>query len=190
MIPTDLARGHTTVYSTAQNLLEKSRNEFILCQKTSTLLLGPHAGMSDEKSFYINLIKKITATKTSTQIHNDIKFKHFFSLTETKNAIQNENKYDINRAKENFINLFSDTTNIDVEFIDIDWTDNSAPFIVSDGNILANLFFINKEVNFLIKRHTFCPNSLKAVIEEIERSGNVYFGKKIGDLIKIIYGDN
>ncbi len=192
LTPQYLSNGHSSIYNKALKLLRINRRNFILCQKTSTLILGAKAGRDGENDFYHSLQNWILNKGNSLSSDKNMKFKHIFSLEATKKAIQSDKNYDIKSAKDNLKNLLSQNYDIKFELIDIDWQNNYMPFVISDGNVLSNLFFANMEFNVIMRRHTIQSDYLKFISDEIISNGKVIYKKgiDIDKFIEEIFGEN
>lgn len=174
--PEKLSSRHNSIYVKALELLKSSRREFILCQKTSTLLLGARAGQDDEYRFYEGL-KNWLINENRMYSDSNMTFKHIFSLKETQ-ANMGKNKYDIAKARENLDKILNKNTQMQFELIDIDWESNYMPFVISDGDLLVNLFFTDIEFNVIIKRQNIELAALKSIPSDIGRNGNILYQNK------------
>lgn len=191
--PAELSKGHTIIYKKATELLEGSRREFVLSQKTSTLFLGPRLGNSDEIVFYNKLMARLRDIDNKYTDSNMV-FKHIFSMKHTLKD-KNSKQYNIDIAKKNISEIILDSSRtkhnkIKIELIALnDWKSNFAPFTISDGDILTNIFFTDIEFNVVLKRENITHSSLNTITADIGRKGHVY--SRLADynrLIKEIYG--
>ena len=191
--PAELSKGHAIIYKKATELLESARREFVLSQKTSTLFLGPRLGNSDEIVFYDKMMDRLRDIDNKLT-DSCMVFKHIFSMKHTLKD-KSSNQYNIENAKKNICEVLLDSTRktskkIRIELIALDdWKSNYAPFTISDGDILTNIFFTDIEFNVVLKRENITYSSLNTITSDIGRKGHVYTHlKTYKALIDKIYG--
>ncbi|MBR4420862.1 MAG: hypothetical protein IKT32_08270 [Clostridia bacterium] len=175
--PAVLNRGHGKIYEHASKMLEDAKQEYILCQKSSTLILGPNKSRADEISYYENLMAWL-ANETRKFNGKHIKFTHIFSLEKTRLAIEsNKANYDIASAKERFMSLLPNLSNC--LFINTDWQNNSHPFVISDGDMLVDLYFTGAQCNVKLHQDLIDYHSFAEMRCDIGSSGEILLN--IGD---------
>lgn len=169
--PAILNRGHGKIYEHASKMLEDVKQEYILCQKSSTLILGPNKSRPDEIEYYEQLVDWL-ADKSKQLNGEHIKFTHIFSLEKTKLAIENAGtNYDIAKAKETIMNLLPNLSNC--LFINTDWLNNSVPFVISDGDMLVDLYFAGGHCNVKLHQDLIDYHSFADMRGDIGSSGNI-----------------
>lgn len=116
------------IYPRTKELIDSAKHRIILCQKTSSLLLG-YRNKPYEKKFYSEVIKWLQSQDSK------VEFLHIFSERETKNELNSAEYIAIEEARKNLEELISNKNNITIH---LRTSHNLNPCVIIDNNLLIS----------------------------------------------------
>lgn len=159
---------HAEVYTKSTEIMASAKKRIIICQKTSSLILGPRKGIEFEKNFYDSLIRRIKRYEKNFEIL------HIFHYTATRSAIK-EKDYDIMKAKTNLENILAKRkVNLIIRYFEQELT----PCVICDNSLLVSLPLGKQEYNLFLPNHVMSGTTVSKIITDIQGTGKVLFSKK------------
>ncbi|MDR1747900.1 MAG: DUF4062 domain-containing protein [Spirochaetaceae bacterium] len=150
-------------YSEGIKLIREAKYRIVLTQKTSILVLGPRKGNTDEENFYQELLNWIKQDREQSAY-----FIHYFSLTETKKAMDNP-EYDLLTAKKNFqeLLLLNNTTIRHSNLLE------SATHIIGDTGIGLNFSIGTNRYYLFLPCFLTKDSELNKIVSNIRHLGTI-----------------
>lgn len=169
---------HSQIYTTSEKIIDNAKKRVILCQKTSSILLGPRTGVKHERDFYDKLIKWIKSAG------KDMEFLHIFSHNQTANALKNSD-YNFSKAKDKLLKICGNKNNkISLVFrsVDVDIT----PCVICDNDLIMPFVLGTQEYNLFLSHYINDGSSISKVVDDLQRiEGNLLFSSDSAELTKI-----
>lgn len=151
---------HPQIYAKTNEIIHQAKKRIILCQRTSTLLLGPRKGVSYEVDFYNALYSWLR------KADEDMEFLHIFSLEDTKKALAG-NEYNILSAKNNLIKLYTtDKLKIASTIRSID--NSIMPCVIGDNNLLVLMQLGKQEYNLFLPHYITDGASISKIAADLQ----------------------
>ncbi len=159
---------HAQIYTTSEKIISNAKKRIILCQQTSSIMLGPRTGVKHERDFYKELTNWI---KTASK---DMEFIHIFSYNETKNEIKNT-VYSSYNAKDELLKICSNIN--DKSSIVIRSTNDSImPCVICDNNLIVPFKLGLQEYNLFLPHYITDGASISRIVADIQGiKGNLLF---------------
>lgn len=154
-----LIPNHEQVYTKSKEIIEKAKKRIIICQCTSSLVLGPRKGVNSEKEFYETLL---TWIKNGDK---NMEFLHLFSFKDTKDKLTSD-EYNCFTAKENLINLYNEKPQTDVVIRAV--KANMIPCVICDNTILALLQLGDHEYNLLLPQYITNSKNISEIVSDLQ----------------------
>lgn len=151
---------HAQVYARSGKIVEQSKKRIVLCQRTSSLLLGPRKGVNFEREFYDNLLSWIQ------KADKDMEFLHIFSEVDTKNELTS-NTYDCSAAKDKLINLCNNSK-LQIKPIIRAVSTDIMPCVICDNNLLVLLQLGNQEYNLLLPHYITDGATISKIVADLQ----------------------
>ncbi len=153
------------IYPFTADMICQAKSLVVLCQNTSTLLLGARANKVESKC-YTQLIDWIRSADEKME------FIHIFSKGKTLSELQNKEYANIKTAKENLISLINDT-NVKANIL-LRTVESLQPCVISDHDILFSLS-LGTNVHYIKLPSAFisCQHA-NAIINSLSISGELF----------------
>lgn len=156
---------HAQIYTTSEKIIKNVKKRIILCQQTSSLILGPRSGVKHEQDFY----EKLTSWIKSAS--KDMEFLHIFSHQETKSELNN-NAYNCLKAKKELLNICNNKFSLVIRSTN----DSIMPCIICDNNLIVPFKLGLQEYNMFLPHYITDGVSISKIVADIQGiEGNLLF---------------
>lgn len=151
---------HPQIYTTSEEIIANAKKRIILCQQTSSVILGPRAGVKYEQNFYKKLFHWMeNASK-------DMEFLHIFSYQTTKDELKNT-AYRCSDAKDKLLKICSNK-NYKISLTIRSTTDSILPCIICDNNLIVPFKLGFQEYNLFLPHYITNGASISEVVADIQ----------------------
>jgi hypothetical protein len=150
------------VYNSARRMISDAKKRVILCQKTSSLLLGPRAGNNEERYFNDSLFEWLLNGNSTHE------FIHLFSKDETANEMKS-NEYDVALSKQRMVALL-DNAKVNLSFRAYS-TSYSLAHMIIDNNMLLSFFIDTSRYNILLPHFITSHDKVQEIIHDSQSIG-------------------
>ena len=151
------------VYEIGTEMIKSAKKRIILCQETSSMILGPREGNFVEKDFYQALLEWIISSRF------EMEFIHIYSQSKTNKALQSA-EYNLINAKRELKLLLSQKNGCQISFRRYTSQKNLA-HIIADTNLLLSFFIDNTRHNIFLPHFIVSTNTSKTLISESKGIG-------------------
>lgn len=152
---------HAQIYTTSKEIIQLAKKRIILCQQTSSVMLGPRAGVKHEQDFYDEL------TEWIKKAGKDMEFLHIFSRQKTK-AELNNNTYNCSTAKDDLLKICSKKTSPSFSFVIRSTMDSVMPCIICDNNLIVPFELGKQEYNLYLPHYITDGASISKIVADIQ----------------------
>lgn len=163
-------------YAKSTELIKEAKRSIVICQETSSLVLGPRSGNNNEKDFYNELIKQIENSKNN---HKSII--HIFSYAKTKKELNN-NEYNSREAIEKLKELHSEEKVIVKHIKNKEIT----PFVIADNTVFFYSLIGEKYYSFLMPRMLIQEESFEKLKDDIDSTGLCFNEEDFNKFLRLI----
>ena len=168
-----ILRNRNEVYDVSATMIAEAKRRVVLCQKTSTLILGPKDGTNESK-LYTSLHNWIQSIK------NPIQFVHVFSETATREAVNLRVYSQSQEAKNKLLTLmqnYQDSTvqQDKVKLVFKTASDVQSCLAVDDSMLVEMCPRIGMPYYLYIPGALFEAKEAQAVITDLEANSGTYF---------------
>lgn len=164
---------YAQVYVKATDFVSHAKKRLIICQKTSTLILGPRTSVTVEDSFYQKTISWISSSS------KNMDFLHIFSLDETIRAL-GSSEYDLQKAKVRLFNVLARNQSKNVIFRGVNG--RFVPCVIGDNEMLISTAVGTSEYNLVLPKYIMDASALLKFITDLQVCGELYSSSKISAL--------
>lgn len=166
---------HAQIYTTSEKIINNAKKRIILCQKTSSLMLGPRSGVKHEQDFYEKLTNWI---KSATK---DMEFLHIFSNQETKKELKNT-AYNCSKAQNELLKICSNKISLVIRSAN----DSIMPCVICDNNLIVPFKLGTQEYNMFLPHYITDGASISKIVADIQGiEGNLLFSSDSATLTNI-----
>ncbi|MCL2107272.1 MAG: hypothetical protein FWH26_09505 [Oscillospiraceae bacterium] len=152
------------VYDKAKEMITRARRRIILCQETSSLILGPRAGNFAEVSFHEELVKWIGGDGK-----NEREFVHIYNHAKTLDEIKNGNQYDLASSRSTLEGLLTGKTKIAFRKYS---SDNSVANVIADNDMLFTFYMDKNRYNVLLPHFMTIHHEVVGIISSAQSIGS------------------
>lgn len=166
---------HSQIYITSERIINNAKKRIILCQQTSSLMLGPRTGVKHEQNFYNSLIKWIrNASK-------DMEFLHVFSYQDTIREIDSAT-YSCSHAKDELMR----SCNNKLSFVIRSTENNMMSCIICDNNLIVPFKLGTQEYNLFLPHYITDGASISKIVADIQGiTGEILFTNESSSITNI-----
>lgn len=173
-----LQKGVSFAYRTNTELMEKSKRQIVIYQRTSILLLGPRKGVNYETAFYKKLTEWLTKNK-----NDNIHFIHVFNWEETllQRKINSDN-YNLKTAKNNIIEIYNQyQSNNIIDHLNIRYSQisNIVPYVITDTNLIFIIPIEDERFSIELPSHLMKEQEICKILDEITQKTTIIDLNKI-----------
>lgn len=151
---------HAQLYAKSSKILKNAKKRVVLCQRTSSLLLGERKGVNYEKDFCNKLFEWIKKGD------EDMELLHIFSYEDTKNELSNIN-YDFLSSKNRLIECCKDT-NVKVQIIIRAVEKSIMPCVICDNSLMVLLHLGDHEYNLLLPHFVTDGATVSRIVDDLQ----------------------
>ncbi len=151
-----LNKKDSNIYKLSKEFIKRASHRVIVCQNSSTLILGARNKDSYEIEF-------LDAIETFSKKGN-AEFTHIFSISDTKKSL-NDNQYETGEAKR-ALQTFLETVKCTCRFALL--KEKIVPFVVADYNLLFRLQLGNQVYNVELPKSISDPTTFYESLKEIQ----------------------
>lgn len=151
---------HAQIYTISEKIIQSAKKRIILCQQTSSVILGPRTGVKHERDFY----KKLTDWIKSAG--KDMEFLHIFSYQKTKDELKN-NTYSCSTAKDELLKICNNSNN-KISFVIRSTMDSVMPCIICDNNLIVPFELGKQEYNLYLPHYITDGASISKIVADIQ----------------------
>lgn len=156
---------HSQIYTTSEKIINNAKKRIILCQQTSTLILGPRSGVKHEQDFYEKLTNWIKSAS------KDMEFLHIFSFQKTKDELKN-NAYNCSKAKSELLKICKNNLSLVIRST----TEDIMPCVICDNNLIVPFKLGVQEYNMFLPHYITDGVSILKIVADIQGiEGNLLF---------------
>lgn len=160
-----LQKGVGLAYRANKRIMSKSKNQIIIYQKTSILLLGPRNGRKYEGCFYRELIDWLKTMR------EDVEFLHVFNLADTIYEMKNNsNSYNLRQAKDTISDLYGiyeTEGKIDKLNIRFSKIQNSVSYVIADTNLVFVIPIEDERYTIELPSHIMKMAEIEKIKDEL-----------------------
>lgn len=150
------------LYAKSSEIIQHAKKRIVLCQQTSSIILGPRKGVSVERDFYNGLFDWIL------KADNDMEFVHIFSSTETKQEINKKgSEYDSKNAKKQIVGLCNNKT-LEIHPIIRATAQEVMSCIICDNDLLVPLQIGNQNYNLFLSHYITDGATISKIVADIQ----------------------
>lgn len=153
---------HSQVYITASDYIRSAKRRLVICQKTSSLILGARKGVGFEKNFYNSIMNWILSAS------KEMEFLHIFSLDSTCNALKSP-EYDLVQARKQLCALLGQRTKPELVFRGTQ--DRLVPCVICDNNILVSTSMGTMDYNIFLPNYIMDAVTLSQFVSDLQQCG-------------------
>ena len=166
---------HAQIYTTSEKIINCAKKRIILCQQTSSIMLGPRTGVKHEQSFCNCLTSWI---KTASK---DMESLHIFSYPNTKKEIGNTT-YSWSHAKDELLKICSNRTSLVIRST----KDNIMSCIICDNDIIVPFKLGSQEYNLYLPHYITDGASISKIVADIQGiKGDLLFSSDLTEKTNI-----
>lgn len=149
---------HAQIYTSSAEIVQSAKKRVVLCQRTSSLLLGPRKGVSFEKEFYDKIFEWI---KTSD---DEMELLHIFSCDETKKELKGTN-YNVNIAEKRLVDLCKKAK---LSLVIRAVKQEIMPCVICDNDLMVMLHLGVQEYNLLLSHYITDGATVSKVVADLQ----------------------
>lgn len=169
---------HAQIYTTSEKIINNAKKRVILCQQTSSVMLGPRTGVKHERDFYDGL------TNWIKNASKDMEFLHIFSAPETKKELKNT-VYSCSNAKDELLKICSNKNN-KISLVIRSTNDSIMPCIICDNNLIVPFKLGVQEYNLFLPHYITDGVTISKIVADIQGiKGSLLFSTDSATLTKI-----
>ncbi|MBD5548761.1 MAG: hypothetical protein HDQ97_15470 [Lachnospiraceae bacterium] len=159
----NLLKSRSEIYPYTTNMICQAKHLVVLCQKSSTLLLGSR-NIDIEERCYSELTKWVELAD------NKMHFIHIFSKKYTLKELKNNEYTSINKAKEKLLSIMQKTK----ANISLRTSETLNPCVVADHNMLFSLQLGNTTQYVELPGAFISSKNAEEIINPLKQSGTFY----------------
>ncbi|MCH5196756.1 MAG: hypothetical protein J1F28_08575 [Oscillospiraceae bacterium] len=169
---------HAQIYTTSEKIINSAKKRIILCQQTSSVMLGSRSGVKHEQEFYEKLINWI---KNASK---EMEFLHIFSYCETKSELHNT-AYNCSKAKDELLKICSNKNN-NISLVIRSTNYSIMPCVICDNNLIVPFKLGMQEYNMFLPHYIIDGSSISRIVADIQGiKGKLLFSSDSATLMGI-----
>lgn len=166
---------HSQLYTTSEKIINNAKKRIILCQQTSSVMLGPRTGVKHEQDFYRKLTNWIKSAS------KDMEFLHIFSYSETKKELNNIG-YNCDNAKNELLQICQNK----IPLVIRSTNDSIMPCVICDNNLIVPFKLGLQEYNMFLPNYITDGVSISKIVADIQAmEGDLLFSSDLTTLTNI-----
>lgn len=169
---------HSQIYIYSEKIIENAKKRIILCQQTSSMMLGPRLGVGHEQDFYEKL------TNWIKNASKDMEFVHVFSYQKTKEEL-NSSDYNCLKAKSELLELLKIRHN-KTSLVIRSTNDSIMPCVICDNNLIMPFKLGLQDYNMFLPHYITDGVSILQIVADIQGiKGDLLFSSDLAALTNI-----